>query len=148
MYSICNCKICVDMQTFLWPFKQNCLPRMKIVSDQVGDDDAVLDSVVKSLHVRVIYESVIPVPEHARQRVSCNKKQWSSRRIRRREKPFLALKGYVTSVELWSAYFLFYSLLIIKGISLFCSDQLVCKTSILCLNQFSCHLLLNSPSCS
>ena len=63
------------MQTFLWLFKQNCLPGMEIVSDHIGDDDAVLDSFVKCLHVRVINESVIPVPEHAGQRISCNHKQ-------------------------------------------------------------------------
>ena len=54
------------------PLKQNRLPGMKIVSDQVGKDDAILDCVVESLHVRVIDEFVIPVPEHTGQGVTCN----------------------------------------------------------------------------
>ena len=45
---------------------------MKIVSDQVGKDDAILDCVVIGLHVRVIDEFVIPVPEHTGQGVTCN----------------------------------------------------------------------------
>ena len=57
---------------FSCPLKQNCLPGMKIVSDHVGYDNSVLDSVVKCLHVRVIDELVIPIPVHTGQRVTCN----------------------------------------------------------------------------
>ena len=63
-------QICGDMQTFSLSFEQNCLPGMKIVSNHVGDHDAVLDGVIECLHVRVIDKSVIPVPVHVWQGIS------------------------------------------------------------------------------